>query len=466
MRSLLVKMVLLTTVFSAACARQPGPNPTPGQRPTQGGERFRSVRTRIFRVHTPTNQLSFFQVYSTSDATVYLLDRNQVQLAEQLESASQQNEVVELQLEDRDILSARVLSASDARNYRDQFSSAPEPGSQALVSRLEGEETIPPQPSITPTPSEEGQTAPTSVDAVSTPVPAAPDAPLTSDTSSNTLSPPLAVALQPVAPPTETLETESTHGGSSPALPSSLLAARAEGYEPTILASDFAVRQAFDTMPRLRSDSQCFQRAHIWSFELYRYSRINTMKAFMIFTTRFQEEFCKYESWENIFGHQTRCTPYKWWFHVAPFVYTRNGSQIQETVLDPEFLREPKSMRDWSYHFVGLDAEGPAYRTRGARLSRADANCPEIPRLRHQRARNGGISDLDRTDAYCFIRKVPAYLYQPVQIEDHDLGLPAAQIREWTIDPDYHRPCRLNWPLRDAYSDANPSGRANFCRPD
>lgn len=72
--------------------------------------------------------------------------------------------------------------------------------------------------------------------------------------------------------------------------------------------------------------TQCFNRAHYWSYQMYRNENIYSQKVFIYFTKKYKRE---------VHG--------AWWFHVAPGVYYQNKLHI----LDPEFLKSAVPFEAW-----------------------------------------------------------------------------------------------------------------------
>lgn len=72
--------------------------------------------------------------------------------------------------------------------------------------------------------------------------------------------------------------------------------------------------------------SQCYERAHVWSYQIKQKRNLNTQKMFVYFTRKYQRE---------ING--------QWWFHVAPGIYFNSELYM----LDPEFLKRPVKFEAW-----------------------------------------------------------------------------------------------------------------------
>lgn len=153
------------------------------------------------------------------------------------------------------------------------------------------------------------------------------------------------------------------------------LQATASDYAPTPLASLEQASQLFNGFNlKVWSRSQCYQRAHIWAYDLWTLYGIRSMKNFLFFTRRYIREF-----------------NYKWWFHVAPLVLVGD----QQILMDPTFTDEPLPLRKWSDEFM-----------------QNHVNCPVV----------NSYSDYeDHQEAeYCYIQQVPMYYYQPLDVEALD----------------------------------------------
>jgi hypothetical protein len=103
-------------------------------------------------------------------------------------------------------------------------------------------------------------------------------------------------------------------------------------FEPSILKNAQEVQTMFE---RLNSNykrlSECSDRAHIWAYEEYTQNHIKTVKAFIFFTASY------------INRHR-----FKWWFHVAPMTYVREGNSNVPRVLDYRFMQGPASIKQWT----------------------------------------------------------------------------------------------------------------------
>jgi hypothetical protein len=169
-------------------------------------------------------------------------------------------------------------------------------------------------------------------------------------------------------------------------------------YTPSNLSSRSEADGLFSSLANLRHKSQCYQRAHFWAHQMWSRNSINSMKVFMFFTKKFIRE------------HR-----YRWWFHVAPYVYV----QGEEVVLDPEFLDATKTMDDWTAFFM-MDT----HFVKPALYSRP--NCPEVA--------NFTAYDDNQESALCYTLKLPMYYYQPTDAEAlSEKGIRVEGWREWDV---------------------------------
>ena len=112
-----------------------------------------------------------------------------------------------------------------------------------------------------------------------------------------------------------------------------------ENFIPSVL--DFNTAQKiFDAMDgRTKRNSQCFNRAHGWAYDMKTRYNVDSMKIFIFFTSRYIREY-----------------RYKWWFHVAPMVLVADNNMSVEHVMDVSFTNGPTQMRNWTDYFMQNNA--------------------------------------------------------------------------------------------------------------
>jgi hypothetical protein len=119
-----------------------------------------------------------------------------------------------------------------------------------------------------------------------------------------------------------------------------------ENFIPSVL--DFnSAQKIFDAMDgRTKRNSQCFNRAHGWAYDMKTRYNIDSMKIFIFFTSRYIREY-----------------RYKWWFHVAPMVLVATNNMSVEHVMDVSFTNGPTLMRNWTDYFMQNNAPCPSVNT-------------------------------------------------------------------------------------------------------
>jgi hypothetical protein len=107
-------------------------------------------------------------------------------------------------------------------------------------------------------------------------------------------------------------------------------------FEPTILND---LKEAEAIFHRSNSFykriSECSDRAHVWAHDEFKYSGVNSLKAFVFFTA----------SYINSVG-------FKWWFHVAPMYRTNIQGQFIDLVMDYRYSDRPLTVKEWTDLFV------------------------------------------------------------------------------------------------------------------
>ena len=78
-------------------------------------------------------------------------------------------------------------------------------------------------------------------------------------------------------------------------------------------------------------DSQCYNRAHMWTYSTQQQHNIDLGKIWIMFTKKYIREY-----------------NYKWWFHVAPIAKVKNDV----LVLDKSFTKKPATVTNWKNIFI------------------------------------------------------------------------------------------------------------------
>lgn len=103
-------------------------------------------------------------------------------------------------------------------------------------------------------------------------------------------------------------------------------------FKPTVL-NDYT--SALNILDQMRSDynneGQCFSRAHVWAYEEYKRSGLQSMKLFLFFTNRYIRNY-----------------RFKWWFHVTPMTYVGNTMRT----LDRRYAKGAYLTKTWTDIFI------------------------------------------------------------------------------------------------------------------
>lgn len=165
----------------------------------------------------------------------------------------------------------------------------------------------------------------------------------------------------------------------SPISPNQTMLKSTSSGTPSVLNSINLARKFFREVRYKDKESQCFNRAHVWSYEWKKNNYLNSGKMFIFFSARYIREH-----------------DFHWWFHVAPYVHVAIGPEIKERVMDRKYLREPTSVRGWIDRFM---AKGTKCRTVDAYSNYA--NYPE--------------------SGECYLMRSSMFTYWPLDLEIEEL---------------------------------------------
>lgn len=158
-----------------------------------------------------------------------------------------------------------------------------------------------------------------------------------------------------------------------------------DNYDPTLLMSTYITDvETFDQANRLfksmrtrmRRKSQCYNRAHVWAWELHKNyigdQRVQVGKMWLFFTKKYIRNY-----------------NYKWWFHITPYL-----TQGEKTLaMDRSYTKAPVETKQWTDIFI-----------------QSRENCTEVNRYTdYENFQNS-------TD--CFLIKTSVHYWQPWHIEN------------------------------------------------
>jgi hypothetical protein len=110
-------------------------------------------------------------------------------------------------------------------------------------------------------------------------------------------------------------------------------------YDLTVLPSYEAAQEVMDGFDgNTREKSQCYNRAHVWSYQAFVNQKVNLGKVWIFFSRKYIREY-----------------RYKWWFHIAP--YTKIEGYETPYILDRGFTMVPYTLENWKNIYMKNKAE-------------------------------------------------------------------------------------------------------------
>lgn len=170
-------------------------------------------------------------------------------------------------------------------------------------------------------------------------------------------------------------------------------------FKASVLSSLEVADEVFEQGRFVAQESQCYNRAHVWSLEWFLKNGLQSEKTFIFFTRKYIRKF-----------------NFEWWFHVSPSIQVIDEAVVKQRMMDLKYGKGPLKLRDWTDIFMRNDSECPIINTYSDY-----ANFPET--------------------GWCYVMTVPMYYYQPVDIELFESS--EVQKNAWNTEE-----------IRHAYSEA------------
>jgi hypothetical protein len=151
-------------------------------------------------------------------------------------------------------------------------------------------------------------------------------------------------------------------------------------FTPSILNNLDQARTFFnEARSNARQASECYNRAHVWTYEWRINHQLYSSKVWLFFTRRFIRKY-----------------KFDWWFHVAPMVHVIVNGEVKERILDIKYAKGPTKLKTWTDIFL-----------------RDRADCPVVKKYSDQ-------ANYPESGS-CFVMKSSMYYYQPVDLEQLEL---------------------------------------------
>jgi hypothetical protein len=149
-------------------------------------------------------------------------------------------------------------------------------------------------------------------------------------------------------------------------------------YVPTTIANMDLAKKYFKEARYYSKDSQCFNRAMVWSYEWWRDHSLKSMKIFIYFTRNYIRRY-----------------NFEWWFHIAPYIHVMENGKVVERVMDIKYTRGPIEFQRWANIFL-----------------RNDAPCKVITKF-------SDYAD-NPYSGECYFQRTHMYTYQPADLQMYE----------------------------------------------
>ena len=152
-----------------------------------------------------------------------------------------------------------------------------------------------------------------------------------------------------------------------------------EQYVPTTVESMEKAKQYFrEQRHAAKPETQCFNRAHVWSYEWWKAHSLRSQKLLIFFSRNYIRRY-----------------DFEWWFHIAPYIHVMDNGKVLERVMDKKYSGGPLSFRKWANIFL-----------------RNDAPCPVITKYSDY-AENPYTGE-------CYLYRTHMYSYQPADLQMYE----------------------------------------------
>ena len=149
-------------------------------------------------------------------------------------------------------------------------------------------------------------------------------------------------------------------------------------YIPTTIASMSVARKYFREARYYEKESQCFNRAMVWTYEWWRRHSLRSNKILIFFTRNYIRRY-----------------NFEWWFHIAPMVNILDEGIVKERVMDIKYTSGPLPLKSWSDIFM-----------------KGNPDCPIIDRY-------SDYAD-HPYEGDCYLQRTHMYTYQPADLQMYE----------------------------------------------
>jgi hypothetical protein len=111
-------------------------------------------------------------------------------------------------------------------------------------------------------------------------------------------------------------------------------------YIPTTVANMSTAQKYHNKGRHSPKESQCFNRALVWSYEWYKDHSLKSMHMFVFFTRNYIRRY-----------------NFEWWWHIAPYVHVMHDGKVVERLMDIKYTKGPVTVQQWTNIFMRNDAQ-------------------------------------------------------------------------------------------------------------
>lgn len=106
-------------------------------------------------------------------------------------------------------------------------------------------------------------------------------------------------------------------------------------YIPTTVESMEVAKKYHKEARLYAKDSQCFNRAMVWSYEWWKKHSLKSNKILIYWTRNYIRRY-----------------NFQWWFHIAPLLNVMDNGEVVERVMDIKYTKGPLTIQQWTNIFM------------------------------------------------------------------------------------------------------------------
>lgn len=148
-----------------------------------------------------------------------------------------------------------------------------------------------------------------------------------------------------------------------------------QDYVPTTIANMETAKRYHREARYNPKESQCFNRALVWTYEWWKNHSLKSNKLLIYFTRNYIRRY-----------------NFEWWFHIAPYVHVMDQGKVVERVMDVKYTSGPLEFKKWANIFL-----------------RNDAPCQVITKY-------SDYADYPYSGE-CYLQRTNMYTYQPADLQ-------------------------------------------------